>query len=94
MLKVKLHESYPNKFWNSGVGITISKGEEVSVDENNPIIYHALQTNILEVAEKDDLQIINDIPTKDTIKEVVSDSNTKHLKSTFNKMKEGKKNAD
>jgi len=88
MLKVRLSPTYPNTFWNSGIGVTVSQGHEVLVDETNPIINHALKTNILEAVLDTELKIIEDLPGKNTIKEIVSNKNTKEMKETFEKLKE------
>lgn len=73
MLKIKLAKGYSQSYWDSGNGVTISKGQVVECDEDNWIVRHALDSGILEVVteDKDSLNIITDKPIAKTIKEVV-----------------------
>lgn len=80
MIKVRLCESYPNAYWNSANGVTISKDDRDGqlVDENNRMVRLALEGGFLELVTADSVpksRIISDVPTKKTIKEVVTPAN-------------------
>lgn len=96
MLKVKLREEYQQEYWDSANGVTIPRFEQDrktlavrEVDEENQFVRHALDSGILEVVneEKDKLNIINDTPTKDTIKEIVTPKAVEENKATLEKIK-------
>lgn len=92
MLKVRLKETYPNQFWNSGNGVTIAKEDRIGVlvDEDNIIINNAFKSGILEVVEEpaEELKIIRDEPSKETIKEIVNEENSKELQERLKKVRE------
>jgi TusA-related sulfurtransferase len=95
MVRVRLTENYSNWYWDSGNGVTLRKDDRVGVEvtSNNKLIELALDGGILEVVTDEELakqqhaeKIISDIPdTSKTIKEVVSQENTKQLE----KVKDG-----
>lgn len=89
MLRVKLHEKYPNQFWNSGNGVTIHRNQKegVLIDENNAAVALAIEHNILEVipGEESLKEIITDTPSKQTIKEVVGKKNQSEIQEALKK---------
>jgi hypothetical protein len=84
MLRVRLKESYPNQFWNSGHGVTLAKADRVGklVDESNYIIKAAITQGFLEIVAEDTLNIIDDRAPVG-IKEVVSPRNTVKIKEAL-----------
>jgi hypothetical protein len=82
MLKVRLRESYPNQFWNSGDGFTIAKSDRVGkiANENNYVIKNALTQGILEVVDQEEV-IIDAAPVG--IKEVVTKKNRESIKKAL-----------
>ena len=90
MIKVKLRETYKQKYWDSANGVTVVQGQIVHVNEDNPIVRHALNTGILEVVtdESDELKIISDVPLKETIKEIVTLNATEENRKVIKTLKE------
>lgn len=99
MIRVRLVEEYQNWYWNSATGFTIRKDnrEGIMMNEDDNQVRLALDQGILEIVtdetlkelreqkEEDKPKIITDIPTKETIKEVVTEENTKNME----KLKKG-----
>ncbi len=96
MLRVRLAESYPNWYWNSGSGVTLLKEnrEGIEVNEDDRMIRIALEQGFLEVVSdeelkkvkaenkpKDESKIITDTPQNPKIiKEIVTPQNTEEIK--------------
>jgi len=92
MIKVRLVEKYPGFYWDSGTGVTIKKEnrEGIFVDENNVIIRNTINMGILEVVQEteEELNIIQDTPQKETIKEIVGPKVSKKNKETIKVLKQ------
>jgi len=89
MIRVRLVEDYSNWYWNSATGFTIRKDnrEGVMVNEDDNQVRLALDQGILELVTDDTLKklktekkkIISDIPKKQTMKEIITEENTKNM---------------
>ena len=93
-MQVRLSNDYGNWYWNSGTGVTIRKDdrEGVDVDIDNSPIRLALEQGILEIVNSENKvenKIITDIPSMPTMKEVVTESNSKEMKKTRKRAKKG-----
>lgn len=91
-LKVRVKDTYPNQFWNSGTGLTLRRDDRVGQEwrEDDPVVFNALKMNILELAPAEqDLKLIRDTPSKENVmKEVVGEQSSTELRKTVKRMKE------
>ena len=100
-MRVRLSETYPNWYWNSGSGVTIKKEdrEGIEADENDRMVKIALEQGFLEIvtpeelekvrAEKKESKIMTDVPdTKKSMKEVVTMENTEKMNEVKEEIKE------
>ncbi len=96
-IEVKLRDKYPNKFVTTIAGAIIKKDEWSEVDEDDYEIRHFLETDtIIEVKGKEEMEkaiILNDIPPKHTIKEIVTPSALEENAESIKRTKR-KKDAD